>query len=161
MKLSKIILFTIIFLGFSAKAKDYNNDTLQKRNYQLIINKLFQHYSKTKSVSLLDLQNAIPISQEEFSIYYSFTYPDKGKSINKKFYEIDNQIIENAKKNKAHFLILYLQLSPFVDGEYAEGYYDDIDSIIIKNKSIFCKIYGRLSDDSKIKLKEYKERYCK
>ncbi len=154
-------LFIVLFV-FPVNGNTKNNgQTNPKRNYQLIIDAIVHRFLLGKEVSLSDLQNAIPITQEEFSIYYSYTDPEKGKPINNSFSKLDLQIIENAVKNKGGFLKLYLELSPFVDGEYAEEYYVDVESIIEKNKSIFCRIYRSLNSDSKIKLKEYKELYCK
>ena len=164
MKQTFFILFSIFVLVFFVEASknkkiDFENNS--RSNYKSSLNDVILSFSKGKKVSIEKLQNVIPISQNEFSIYYSFTFPKKGKLIHKSFYSMDSQIIETAKKNKGLFLKLYLQLSPFVDGEYAEGYYDDVESIIEKNKNVFCNIYTSLNSDSKIKLKEYKVRYCK
>jgi hypothetical protein len=164
MKQTFFILFSIfvfVFFVGANKNKKIDCENNSRSNYKSTLNDVILCFSKGGKVSIEKLQNVIPISQEEFSIYYSFTYPEKGKLIHKSFYKMDSQIIETAKKNKGLFLKLYLQLSPFVDGEYAEGYFVDVESIIEKNKSVFCKIYGSLNSDSKIKLKEYKERYCK
>lgn len=164
MKQTFFILFSILVLVFfvgANKNKKIECENSSRNNYKSMLNDVVICFSKGEKVSIEELQNVIPITQEEFSIYYSFTDPEKGKLINKSFGEMDSKIIENAIKNKGTFMKLYLHLAPFVDGEYAEGYYDDVESIIEMNRSLFCKIYGNLNSDSKIKLKEYKERYCK
>ncbi|WP_321437967.1 hypothetical protein [uncultured Bacteroides sp.] len=164
MKQTIFILMTIFLIVSSINANKSKNiiyQTNTRSNYQLIINDVILRFSTGKYVSINELQNAIPMSQEEFWIYYSFSDPEKGELINKSFSKIDLLIIKYAKKNRGLFLKLYLQLSPFVDGEYAEGYYVDVESIIENNKSLFCRIYESLNSDSKAKLKEYKEQYCK
>ena len=135
--------------------------TSQKRDYRLIIDDVITRFSLGKTVSLDELMNAVPTTKEEFSIYYSYTYPDKGKSKSESFYKVDNEIGKNATNNKGGFLKLYLELSSFVDGEYAESYYEDVDFIISKNKEIFCGLYKGLSSSSRKKLEDYYLQYCK
>ena len=131
-----------------------------KRDYRLIIDNVIKLFSLGKNISIEELQNAIPTTKEEFLVYYSYTYSDKGESINQSFYKIDSEIVKNATNNKGKFFILYFELSSFVDGEYAESYYDDVDFIIGKNKKVFCGVYKRLSENSRKKLEEYYSQYC-
>lgn len=156
-----LAVFILVFFVGANNNKKINSNYSSRNNYESIIDYVMQCFSTGKKVPIDKLQNAIPISPEEFWIYYSYTDPEKGKLLNNSFDKMDLQLIKYAKMNKGLFLKLYLQLSPFVDGEYAEGYFVDVESIIEKNKSVFCKIYENLNSGSKIKLKEYKERYCK
>ncbi len=164
MKQKCLILWILLCFACSSNTSEIkrirSNQNI-KRDYRLIIDSVFNQFLARKVVSLEELEKAIPTTDEEFGIYYSYTYPKKGKSINQIFYKINNEFIKNAKDNKADFLKLFLDLSSFVDGEYAEGYDDDIASIISKNQVTFCDIYAKLSSSSKEYLEEYHLKYCK
>jgi len=164
MKQVCFIIWLSLLVSCSANTsnkKETIGQKVTKRDYKLIIDDVIVRFSLGKEVSLEELQNAVPITQDEFLVYYSYTYPDKGKAINQSFIKVDNEIGKNAANNQGGFFRLYLELSPFVDGEYAESYFEDVDFIISKNIAKFCEIYSALSDSSKNKLEEYKIRYCK
>ena len=164
--MKQIGFITWLFLLASCSANTSNkkesiNQTDSKRNYKLIIDDVIVRYSIGKIVSLEDLQNAIPTTQDEFLLYYTYTYPDKKDEIRHAFSKVDNEIGKNAANNRNGFLKLYLELSPLVDGEYAESYFDHVEFVIEKNKDIFCKVYNELSEKSKNMLEEYHSKYCK
>lgn len=52
-------------------------------------------------------------------------------------------------------------MANFVDGEYAEAYYEYIEAIISKNKKCFCRTYLKLNENSKIRLEENYYQNCK
>lgn len=162
MKPSHYILFLFVF--FACSTNTNNNKIANRhnviRNYKLIIDDVIMRYSLGKTVSLDSLQNAVPRTNEEFLVYYH-TSDTENKKTRIYFFKVDTAIAEHAAKNQGDFLRLYLELSSFVDGEYAESYYEDVDSIIEKNKEVFCGIYSKLSTSSKKYLEEYKTKYCK
>jgi hypothetical protein len=135
-------------------------DTL-KRDYKSLINDAIFKVSKGDTISADEIENIIPISQEEFSIFYSYTSPEEGRNFQNSFDKINALIVYYARNNKNNFLKLYSEVSPFVDGEYAESYYEDIDYIIEENKSAFRAIYKKLSLPCRKLLKSYYLKYCK
>ena len=163
MKTKQLIFLLLMFSACytnSSKNKVTHSQTV-KRDYKLIIDNVIKLYSTGTIVSVNDLQNAVPITQDEFSVYYSYTFPEKGKSIIETFYKVDTDIGKHAAENHGDFLKLYLELASFADGEYAESYFEDVDFVIAKNKNVFCKIYPSLSKQSKMRLEEYTGQYCK
>lgn len=160
----KIRSLLFLLLCFACSTNTKNNKQIMnnqdgKRNYKLILDDVILQYSLGRTVSLDSLQNSIPRTMDEFLIYYHTSDTENEKR--KYFFKLDSEIGFNAANNKGDFLRLYLELSSFVDGEYAESYFQDADFIISKNKKAFCEIYSKLSDNSKKKLEENAAQDCK
>jgi hypothetical protein len=108
---SLILLFVSVSYG--------KNERGYSKTLKSSVNKMIANQALTDN----ELLAIIPSTKEEFSEYYSYTYPDKEDSVHKAFYQIDNLIIKNANQNINGFLKKYLELAKFVDGEYAESYF--------------------------------------
>lgn len=162
MKLKHLILFLILFITCISNAQSTKSSTKSgpKRNYPSIIHQVMVSYSKGQTVTPEVLLSAIPETKEEFLTYYHYTYTEQEKAFQKTFYKVDQAFIKYATANHSDFLRRYLELSSFVDGEYAEGYQDDVSGVISKNKAAFCKIYPKLSPGSKKFLQKFKTKYC-
>jgi len=155
MKKCFLTFLIIFFLGLLYSWGQTNNNyskSLKSSVDMLIANK------KLTDEKILSL---IPTTEDNFIEYYSYTNPDKGKEINKVFYQIDNLIRDRAAENKTGFLKRYLELAVFADGEYAESYVDDSDFVIGKNITEFCRLYPSLSNRAKELFKDQKNKYCK
>jgi hypothetical protein len=137
------------------KEVDRNN----RNSYKIDLEKSLQDLMDRKPVDAKTVEYLIPRSQKEWKEYYSFT--KKGPGFNKAFYQLDNLIGKYASLNYLKTLKLYLEMSPFVDGEYAEGYFDDADFIIGKQKKEFCRIYPDLSKKTKYLFEGSYKNYCK
>ncbi|MFL9837852.1 hypothetical protein ABS768_10110 [Flavobacterium sp. ST-75] len=54
----------------------------------------------------------------------------------------------------------YSNIAPYVDGEYAEGFFADIAYIADENPDTFCKVYNYLLPVSKDKLSSVYKKVC-
>lgn len=106
-----------------------------------------------------EIENIIPRTLKEFIVFYELTYPDINKST--EFYKINELILKYSKEDKGDLFFLLLNMAEFVDGEYAEGYFYDIEDIIVKNKVKFCVIYKYLSKESKRRIEDIYLEVCK
>ena len=160
-KIFALLLF-ILFCCTSNKNFDLQNKSIgeTQRDYQLLIKDVILKMVKNKEVSAIELQNIIPRTEDEFIEYYSYTNMDKTKEFRKAFYEVDSIIAERAENNHNNFLKLFLEIAPFADGEYAETYFDKVESVIQKNKVVFCKMFNSLNPKSKKRLEKYYKQYC-
>jgi len=121
------------------------------------------NFSKKKTnnelITITDVERVSPISQEEFSFYYSLTYSDES---NQNLHDaITTLILDNAIEDNGMVFFLYTDMAQFVDGEYAESYHSYIETVVSNNKKKFCTIYKHLSKDSKWILGNLYKEVCK
>lgn len=154
---SVIMLCSFDFLNAQdnvARGNMENDTSGYAQNIQKVIGKIIEK----EDISIEELQKTIPKTEDEFLIFYSFT--EKDEAANKAFYALDKLLFENAMKAEPHIFDLYLELSQFVDGEYAESYFEDVEAVIKKNKTKFCEQYSKLPNGKVSRLQEYYEKYC-
>ncbi|MDR0368749.1 MAG: hypothetical protein LBH82_06380 [Bacteroidales bacterium] len=125
------------------------------KNLQAAIKYIMDNDTLTNYEMLL---KAIPETNAEFAVYFACDY-EQNEIIRTAWGKLDQIILKSAMKDKEIF-VLYLKLSEFVDGYYAEGYFDDVEYLIENNKSYFCSIYSTLNSDCKLKLSDYAEFFC-
>ncbi|MEM6816477.1 MAG: hypothetical protein AAF600_19125, partial [Bacteroidota bacterium] len=75
----------------------------------------------------------------------------------KAFQKLNNMIVENVKLSDEEFMVRYLRMSPYVDGYFAEAYFDNIIFLTANNQELFCSSYKRLNDDEQRRLKTYSD----
>lgn len=158
-----LISFTLLYLGYNQLNIDTDFVLVKeqtKRDYSKILYHLLEKFYKEKRLTDDEIIKIIPTSEEEFGEYYSLSYPEKGKKWNKIYSEIEVIIGKRASINQQVFKA-YLGLAPFVDGEYAEGYFEDADFLIGKHQKYFCKIFNSLSKNAKKRLADLHAQYCK
>lgn len=104
------------------------------------------------------IESLIPLSEEEYLELYSLTHPSK--KMNNLFLKIDSVIGKSAIENKGNSFKLYLEMSEYVDGEYAESYFEDLDFIVGNNKKVFCELYKNRENNKMERLKGVYKDYC-
>ena len=158
-----LIICTLLCLGYNQLNIDTEIVHIKgqtKRDYAKVLYPLLEKFYKEKRLTDDEIIKIIPTSEEEFGEYYSLSYPEKGKKWNKIYSEIEVIIGKRASINQQVFKS-YLGLAPFVDGEYAEGYFEDADFLIGKHQKYFCKIFNGLPKNVKKLLAELYAQYCK
>lgn len=141
---------------------DTTKDTIENeknstRDYDFILSSMTGKIGKMDSITPIEIESCIPISEAEYHKFYNLTNTISVKIFN----TLDRKIYLNAYNNFNNSFKLYLNMSEYVDGEYAESYYDDIDDLIFVNKQIFCFQFENLSDVAKDKFIAQKTKYCK
>lgn len=135
--LIKFSFLLFIICSCSVLSKRTTPDEYKKKLDQ-IINYIIQG----KNINTEQIQTAIPKTEGDFSTFYSYTERD-GES-NVAFYKLNNLILEHAINKERNVFKSFLLLSEYVDGEYAESYFEDVEALIEKNKELFCELYNEL-----------------
>ena len=105
------------------------------------------------------IQTAIPKTEGDFSTFYSYTERDEKSNV--AFYKLNNLILEHAMNKERNVFKSFLLLSEYVDGEYAEGYFEDVEALIEKNGELFCELYNELPSRKVKRLFDYYNINCK
>ncbi|XLS30475.1 hypothetical protein ACJD0Z_06535 [Flavobacteriaceae bacterium M23B6Z8] len=100
---------------------------------------------------------SIPQTDEEFGVFYSLSYEEGTLEL---YYLINDAIFDAVERDLKEILLPFYNMAEFVDGEYAEYYFDNILFIIKKNTQSFCQTYLLLTANSKYKLGDFYENYC-
>lgn len=114
-----------------------------------------------KDLSVYDidvLETLIPQNAPEFIHFYSLSYPETGDI--QLYNKLNLLFFDAALNDMGELLKLFSNLAEFVDGEYAESFFDEIDLIIERNTTDFCEIFKDLSRRSKLRLIEKDIFYC-
>jgi hypothetical protein len=158
MKPMKLFLILLSFLILP----NVHGQTLKKSSdfkYQQELKRIMDDLVSGKKITIEQILISIPRTQEEFGIFYSYT--EREEKYNVAFYKLSNITLDQVKKKNKNIFKSYLLLSQFVDGEYAESYFDDIESLIEKDKQLFCEIYSELPKEKLTRLKDYYKMCCK
>lgn len=137
----------------------FNQDSLRTLSeYKNNISKARDVLNSNNSLNSIVIESLIPVNFEEYKIYYGLTYSTEEDWVF--FRKVDNLILENSNSDNGNCLEKYSNLAEFVDGEYAESFYDNILFVAKKNPDKFCKIFDRLSIHSKKNLMDVYEKIC-
>lgn len=136
-------------------------DSLSRDNYMEIIDACIEKVKKGDTLSPFDISMVIPTTEGEYLMYYSYTDPEKSEDDIVAFYKTYRLFKKYAKENKSNVFSLYIKLSEFVDGEYAESFFDDVPFVIEANVNEFCGLYPNLSKECQRRLKDMHKKYCK
>jgi len=120
--------------------------------------KSISKYSIKTTHKLSEIENLIPTTEKEFDFFYDLTYSDESNS--NLFNKINLDILNYAMEDKGDVFFLYTNMSEFVDGEYAEAFYADLEMISKNNKEKFCFNYKYLSEKSKKLLEDMYNDIC-
>jgi len=107
------------------------------------------------------LVDCIPKSDTAFSEFYALTYHKYDTLANlNSYYKLNDAFFYSAKSGNKIVYKYLLEMSMYVDGEYAESYYEDVESLISHNKGLFCEVFSVLDKTKIDKLIEYYHDNC-
>jgi hypothetical protein len=139
-----------------------STDTLKNDSsaYTQKIEKIIDKQIHKHAISDEELLEIIPVQQNDFLYYLSFE-DENNEQKRDAWLDIDDSIYNRAENNSTVFLKL-LQMSEFVDGYYAENYFENIEFLISKKqKDVFCKNYHSFSNNYRWRLEDLHAKYCK
>lgn len=132
------------------KGLDSNNlNQMHINNYERMLNRATTAIYKGNNLTLDELLAVIPNNAEEYLMFYKLTDPDQGSSKQIAFDYIDDQMHDLAKNGNKEVLDFFLNLSAYIDGKYAEGYYANAEFIIRKNTKLFCIVVRSTNTEGK------------
>lgn len=106
---------------------------------------------KTPRVKLIVY--CMPETEDEGNLFYSL---DSQRENSDAFHILDRKIRELTSDGNEPVFKKYLVMSQFVDGYFAEAYFDDIESIIQKQPRLFCKVIKGIPNDKMKRLAKYR-----
>lgn len=141
-----IILLSIIELS----CKSMKSKTVSEDNSKEVVADISIKKDSHSCDSLLVL---FPNSEKEYLEFYNLTY---SKATNEIFLNRYERIKRVALKDSCESLKKFLFMSQFVDGEFADSYYEDAVFIIDNNTQKFCDLYTKYGLKE---LKQFKEEF--
>jgi hypothetical protein len=127
-----------------------NIEKLERKEYKVRLEKVITAILNGKTVEVKEIEYIIPSSQNEFSDFYSFDSQETSST----FHKLNELVREYATQRKLNVFTAYVKFAEFVDGEFAEGYFDSLEKVIRKNKKAFCKIQHTLNSKVKARIAE-------
>src|SRR5579859_2382573 len=150
-----IILFSLVMsfgTGFCQTASELKQ---VRRKYRDSLVKVIEIINKEKEPRVNLIEFSIPENEEESILFYSL---DQQKESSSAFHILGRKIRELISGGNHTILRKYLILSQYVDGYFAEAYFDHIESIIEVQRELFCKTVKTIPQEKTKRLSEYKSR---
>lgn len=139
-----IILLCFSFVGFS-QVDDINlNSNLIRDDYSFKLYRLFNIITNENVIDDSLLLFSCPLTQVEYLNLYQYTHPDTSKVIQAAYYKRKNLICKKLREGNIDFLNRQMILSVFIDGEEAEGFFEDLENYYYLNPVSFCNAYQNL-----------------
>jgi hypothetical protein len=133
-----LILSLILFVGSCSEQPTKNNLS----NYKDDLIRGIKKIEKGDSLDGESLIKCIPKTDNEYISFYSLTYPDSRDKIDlKAYYKLIDLFYKQALAGNQEVYKYLLEMSKFVDGEFATSYFEDLDFIVTKDKELFCKAF--------------------
>jgi len=150
-----IILFSLVMsfgTGFCQTASELKQ---VRGKYRDSLVKVIEIINKEKEPRVNLIEFSIPENEEESILFYSL---DQQKESSSAFHILGRKIRELISGGNHTILRKYLILSQYVDGYFAEAYFDHIESIIEVQRELFCKTVKTIPQEKTKRLSEYKSR---
>lgn len=149
-----MILFLFIALfGDGLCQKSLSERKPVRERYRDSITKVIEVINRGKDPQVKLIEFCIPETAEESVLFYSV---DQLKESSNAFHILGRKIRELISGGNQSILRKYLIVSQFVDGYFAEAYFDHIEGIIEKQKELFCKTIRAIPQEKTRRLSEYK-----
>ena len=148
--MNKLIAVLTLFVSMNTlKANDFPmlNDSILRTGYAKKLKKVVNTLEKGQKARLSAIEYTIPQNNAEFHIFYSYT--SKTQPIQKAFNELNRLFEKNAQSRQLDFFVHYLNFAAYVDGEFAESYFDSAMRIIEKNQTYYAQIKGKLNQKAR------------
>jgi hypothetical protein len=128
-----------------------------QRGYQECLKRVIDLLNQRKPVSNELLGCSIPEKQEEVSIFFELDY---NKNTTDAFRTLNKLVVEASIGGDHDVLKKYILHSQFVDGYFAEDYFDSIGLIIERQHTLFCTIVKEVPAEKIERLKKLDSYNC-
>ena len=146
-----IIILFIVIISCANQNYSYNSNLISA----------IKKVEKGDSLSTELIVMTIPKTEKEYLLFYSYTDPDKKETLNKDaYYKLIDLYYKKSSQGNEEVYKYLLELSMFVDGEFAESYFEDLDFIVSTNKILFCKVYSISEKTKVLRIKDVYKEYC-
>ena len=153
----KTVLSFFLILAVTSSWASASNiaDSGVRRNYKNSLDSVLLNVSSITDSKKIEY--VIPASEAEAIIYFSSDYK---KKFSPYFQKLQKKIVDLCIAGNSQILIKYLYMSEFVDGYFAEDYFDNIEKIAKVRKGSFCNTLTTLDKTKTKRLNEIKAKYC-
>ncbi|WP_348634877.1 BT_3928 family protein [Winogradskyella sp. SYSU M77433] len=118
----------------------FDDLALYETEYEKSMYMASEYYLNTLKIPDSILVKLVPHNHDEFHLFYMTTGPDHKLGKTDFFYETTQWIFEKVVSEKDdNFYMPSIQLASFADGEYAEGFIENLKLIIKADTDKFCK----------------------
>lgn len=100
----------------------------------------------------------LPKNRDEALFFYELDYND---STSRRFRALDRLIVDKVMAGDREMISAYLRLSEFVDGYFAEAYFDNIDYLAENQTEMFCQEISTFPNETIQRLSSIQESNCK
>jgi hypothetical protein len=153
MKKNVIFLFFLFQFGYGFCQKTQSN--LVRNGYADSLRKIMKVIKEGRDLKIKSIEFCFPQTNSESALFYHLDYK---KENSKSFGILENRIRELAFGGHLVILKKYLMLSEFVDGYFAEAYFDDVEGLMEKKPELFCKTIKELPKDKIMQLSELRKK---
>ncbi len=127
-----------------------------QNDYQQSLEKTLQNIHSTNSSK--QIERSIPSNSQEALFYFSIDYNDE---LSADFRALRKKTVALCLAGEIGTLTKYIYLSEFVDGYFAEYYFDSMEEIMTQQAVLACPILRGDSSDRTRRLTEIKQKFCK
>lgn len=154
MKIRILFLISFLFIFICSYGQT-------KRDYDGLIKEALKEWKKENKISDNLVIEIIPETQDEYDKYYELTNPNNEEEFHRMYNFLENQIYYRGivKLNNKNIIEKVILLAPYVDGEYAESYFNYLDYIAEKNNKIFCELFKDIAEKEN-RFESYYEEKC-
>lgn len=113
---------------------------LQNLNYKENLKLATDLFNSNSDIPDNVLLNLVPENTKEFIMLYNTTSPDSKMQKTGFFYKITQKVFDKVViENNNDFYLPSLQLASFADGEFGEGFIENLEQIIELDTNKFCE----------------------
>jgi hypothetical protein len=143
-----VLLVPIVTENTDTMSKDLGDRQLAGRDYSKLIRDAQKKY-KSVALDTLLVVGILPQNENEYIILYETSNTDEGMEFFDYLYGLFKSCVENERVFNG-----FLNMAEYVDGEFAESYFEDIEVLILKYKTSYCKLKKSISKEAARRLSE-------
>lgn len=130
-----------------------------REDYQEMLGLFLDKIKENQMLSSGEIILAIPQTMAEYVQYHKLAFP-KDAAARNEFSILEKDIQMLAGTGVSEAFEGYLAMAEFVEGEYADSYFRDVENVISPNSDQFCLVYPTLSSTCIRRLESYFVAYC-
>jgi hypothetical protein len=143
--------FVILFHSLVSAILFSDFEDTVRQNYKSDLLHVITILKKGDRPKIRLLKCSVPSTKEEAQIFFHLDYDSATSKEYQRLFEI---IVAECSNGNKELLKRYIPLSEFVDGYFAEDFFDSIVKIQKSARSKYCQIYKQVAVSRKERLKE-------
>ncbi|MEP5611546.1 MAG: hypothetical protein ABJP45_04820 [Cyclobacteriaceae bacterium] len=121
-------------------------------NYTKALDRVITVLNRNEETSQRMILMAMPQSANQAQEFYELDYDE---TTSEAFNKLNKIILEYVMDGKGEFILRYLKMSQWVDGYFAEVYFDYLENLADKKSEQFCDEFGSLDESERKRIAEF------